>query len=208
MDDTIHAALAVWSNFYLITGTAAAALTGLQFIVQTLLASEAHRAIGLGDPEGGIEAFGTPTVVHFTLALLLSAMMCVPWPGYASLRASLGVVGAVALGYSAIVLGRARRQRGYVPVFEDWLWHILLPPVAYVGVLLTGALLGRGAGAPLFMIAAATLLLLTVGIHNAWDTVTYLTLNKLRAVAPEGAPAPAPAPPRPNAHKKRGGRRR
>ena len=38
MDDAIHSALAGWNDFYLITGTAAAALTGLQFVVQTLIA--------------------------------------------------------------------------------------------------------------------------------------------------------------------------
>src|ERR1700744_2700198 len=38
MDDTTHALLASWGNFYQVTGAAAAALTGLQFIVQTLLA--------------------------------------------------------------------------------------------------------------------------------------------------------------------------
>jgi len=43
MDDTIHATLAGWGDFYLVTGTAAAALTGLRFIVQTLLASDALR---------------------------------------------------------------------------------------------------------------------------------------------------------------------
>jgi len=80
MDDTIHATLAGWGNFYQVTGAAAAALTGLQFIVQTLLASNAFRPATSGDPEAGTAAFGTPTVVHFTLALLLSAVLCAPWP--------------------------------------------------------------------------------------------------------------------------------
>ncbi|MDB4947835.1 MAG: hypothetical protein JWM27_484 [Gemmatimonadetes bacterium] len=192
MDDAIHAAFAGWANFYLLTGTAAAALTGLQFVVQSLLASNAHRAIGQDDPAGGIEAFGTPTVVHFTVALVVSAVMSVPWPGYGSLRATLGAVGAGALVYSGVVLRRARRQRSYVPVAEDWIFHILLPAAAYAAVLLATLLLGRGAGGPDFVVAAATLLLLCVGIHNAWDTVTYLTVNALRRVEPGGEPAPPP----------------
>ena len=168
MDDTIKATLAGWADFYLITGTAAAALTGLQFVVQTLLASNAHRALGGRDPTGGIEAFGTPTVVHFTLALVVSAVVCVPWRDYGSLRATLGILGAGALAYSAVVL----------------------PGAAYAAILLAAALLGRGAGGPLFAVAAATLLLLCVGIHNAWDTVTYLTVSAVRAVTSEGEPAP------------------
>ncbi len=192
MDDTIHATLADWGNFYQVTGAAAAALTGLQFIVQTLLASNSFRPATGSDPEGGTAAFGTPTVVHFTLALLLSAMLCAPWPDYSGLRATLGVLGAGALVYSAIVLRRALRQRSYVPALEDWVWHILLPTAAYAAVLLAALRLGRSAAGPLFGVAAATLLLLCIGIHNAWDTVTYLTFTALKAMEPaagEAAPA-------------------
>jgi hypothetical protein len=181
MDDTIHATLAGWGNFYQVTGAAAAALTGLQFIVQTLLASNAFRPVTGSDPEGGTAAFGTPTVVHFSLALLLSAVLCAPWSGYGALRAALGLLGGGACVYSAIVLRRARRQKTYTPVLEDWVWHILLPAAAYAAVLLAALLLGRGAEGLFFVIAAATLLLLCIGIHNAWDTVTYLTFTALRA---------------------------
>ena len=191
MDDTIHGTLVGWANFYLITGTAAAALTGLQFVVQTLLSTDALRPVTSGDPEGGISAFGTPTVVHFSLALVVSAVLCAPWPAYASLRATMGILGAGALVYSAIVLNRARRQRSYTPTAEDWVWHFLLPATAYVTVLLAGVLLGQGTAVPLFALAAATLLLLCVGIHNAWDTVTYLTINALRNGAPAADSAPA-----------------
>jgi hypothetical protein len=202
MDDTIHATLAAWANFYLITGSAAAALTGLQFIVQTLLASNALRPASGGDTEGGIAAFGTPTVVHFSLVLLLSAVLCAPWSGYTSLRATLGLLGAGALVYSVIVLRRARRQKSYVPALEDWIWHILLPAIAYAVVLATAVLLRRGTPGPLFAIAAATLLLVCVGIHNAWDTVTYLTLSALRPVVSEREAA-APRHDAPATHKRR-----
>ena len=192
MDDSIRTTLAVWGNFYQITGSAAAALTGLQFVVQTLLASDSLRPPG-GDPEAGIGAFGSPTVVHFTISLLISAMMSAPWPAYPVWRSSLGVLGAGALVYSAIVLRRARRQRSYVPVAEDWIWHFLLPVAAYAAVLVAAVLLGDGAAAPAFVVAAATLLLLCIGIHNAWDTVTFLTIHSLRRVAPENVTAPTRA---------------
>ncbi|MFL5383758.1 MAG: hypothetical protein ACJ8GN_14660 [Longimicrobiaceae bacterium] len=203
MDETLHATLAGWGNFYLITGTAAAALTGLQFVVQTLIASGAHRG-SMDDPEAGTAAFGTPTVVHFALALVVSALLCVPWPGYASLRATLVVLGAGALAYSALVLRRARGQRIYVPVAEDWIWHIILPSAAYAAVLVAALLFHEGVEGPLFAIAAATVLLLCAGIHNAWDTVTYLTFNALRS----GGPAGEAPPPRRSEPARRGRRRR
>ncbi|HEU4699214.1 MAG TPA: hypothetical protein VFS40_08540 [Gemmatimonadales bacterium] len=193
LPDALHDALARWGDFYVITGTGAAALTGLQFVVQSLLASELRHAAASGDPEGGIGAFSSPTVVHFTLALVVSSAMCVPWPGYPSLRAALVALGAGAFLYSAIVLRRARRQHGYRPVAEDWLFHVLLPAAAYAAVLLAGVLLADGAPAaagPFFLVGAAALLLLCIGIHNAWDTVTYLTIRELHAGDAGAPPAP------------------
>jgi len=77
---------------------------------------------------------------------------------------------------AAVVLGRAIRQRGYQPVFEDWLWHTILPALAYATMLVAGAALARNDAGPLFFIGPATLLLVFIGIHNAWDTVTYILL--------------------------------
>ena len=189
MDETIREALQGWTNFYLITGSAAAALTGLQFVVQTLIASGLPLRLGGGtDREASTAAFGTPTVVHFALALVLSALLAAPWPGFASLRTTLAVLAAAALVYSAIVLRRARAQRVYRPVLEDWIWHIVLPTAAYATVLVATWLETDGAEGPLFAIAGATLLLVCVGIHNAWDTVTFLPLHAL--ADPDGGPAP------------------
>lgn len=197
MDDALHATLAGWTDFYLITGGAAAALTGLQFVVQTLLASEPVRPIGGSDPEGGIAAFSSPTIVHLSLALVISSLLCVPWPGYQSLRVVLALVGAGALGYTINVLRRARAQQSYTPVFEDWLWHFLLPVAAYGGVLVSAFFFHRGVDGPLFVVAAATLLLLCIGIHNAWDTVTWFTISVIRkdnagstSASPEAAMTP------------------
>lgn len=185
MDETLRATLAGWGNFYLITGGAAAALTGLMFVVQTLIASERHRTENGSDPEGGIGAFGTPTVVHFALAFVISALLCAPWPGFGSLHLTLALIGLAALVYSGIVLRRARRQTGYVPTAYDWMWHTVFPAVAYAALLVSGVALGHRGQAPFFVIAAATIVLICVGIHNAWDTVTYLTISAMQSEAPK-----------------------
>ena len=187
MTDAVHEAVARWANFYLITGTAAAALTGLQFIVQTLLASREVRAFTGENPEEGIAAFGSPTVVHFALALFFSAVMCAPWPGTGELRVTLGIFGLLALLYSGIVLRRTRRQTSYTPTAYDWFWHIMLPAAAYVGVLVGALLLGDGVTGALFAVGGATLLLILVGIHNSWDTVTYITIAAIRIEHAGGA---------------------
>jgi hypothetical protein len=65
--------LSQWENFYIIVGSSAGALTGLQFVVMALVAGLPTRA----DP-GTIDTFGTPTVVHFCAVLLVSSLLS--WP--------------------------------------------------------------------------------------------------------------------------------
>ena len=175
-----------WENFYVIVGSSGAALTGLQFVVMALVA-ESRRP---GSSES-VAAFGTPTIVHFCIVLLTSAIVSAPWKGLATPAIVLGLTGAVGIAYICIVTARARRQTVYTPVLEDWIWHTILPFVAY-GMLFGGsiALPGRPSGA-LFAIGAMCLLLLFIGIHNAWDTVTYVATQEFRA---KHSPAPPTSP--------------
>jgi len=71
------------------------------------------------------------------------------------------------------VVRRMRRQAAYKPVFEDWLFHVLLPLAAYVTLAVTAFAVHWYLREALFGIGAVALLLLFVGIHNAWDGVTY-----------------------------------
>lgn len=176
MDTTTQVALARWGDFYLIAGGAAAALTGLQFVVQTLMASGMHHLRSESDAELGIAAFGTPVVVHFALALLLSAIMSAPWPGFLVMHIAVVAVGLGALVYWVIVLRRMLRQEAYEPLAYDWIWYLGFPAASYVAVIVAGLALGHGAEWALFAVGGATMLLLFVGIHNSWDTITYLTV--------------------------------
>jgi len=163
---------ATWANFYIIVGSSAGALTGLQFVVMTLIT---ERALPQGET---ISAFGTPNVVHFCAALLVASILCIPWGVLGPAGVAVSVSGGLGVVYSGIVLRRALRQRGYRPVFEDWLWHTILPAVAYATMLVAGISLARDFAGSLFLIGPATLLLVFVGIHNAWDTVTYITMTR------------------------------
>jgi hypothetical protein len=177
----LHTLLAGWSNFYLVTASAAAALTGLQFVVQTLMTSELIRGFVNTDPEAGINTFATPTVVHFSLTLLISAVLCAPWTSYSGMRETLFAITIAGFIYQVIVFRRARRQQVYTNTLYDWVWYVTFPFVAYT-VLLVSVIVGPYAAQwPPFMAAAGVLLLLGVGIHNAWDTVTYMTIMAINA---------------------------
>jgi hypothetical protein len=168
-------ALAGRENFYVIVGSAAGALIGLQFVVVTLIADSPALRV----PEG-VAAFATPTIVHFGVVLLLSAVVSVPWHNIATVSVVWGLVGLSGIVYAVIVSRRLRVQTIYQPVFEDWLSHVLLPFAAYAMLAGSAYVAHSHARPALFVVGAATLLLLFVGIHNAWDVVTYHVLVKKR----------------------------
>jgi hypothetical protein len=119
------------------------------------------------------DAFATPTIVHFGAVLLLAAILSAPWRDLAGVSLLWGLLGLSGMAYELIVARRMRKQIVYKPQFEDWLFHVLLPFAAY-GILGASALTARTfTRDALFAIASASLLLLFIGIHNAWDGVTY-----------------------------------
>jgi hypothetical protein len=173
-DAAAHTVLSLWESFYVIVGSSGAALTGLQFVVIALLAET-----GTGGTSREVDAFGTPTIVHFCTVLLLSAILSAPWHTLASVGLAVGALGLAGVVYMAIVIRRARRQTGYKPVLEDWLWHTIFPVVSHA--VLIGAAVGlyRDTTGALFPIGAVCLFLLFIGIHNAWDTVVFIALDRV-----------------------------
>jgi hypothetical protein len=165
--------LAGWETFYVIVGSSAAALTGLMFVVITLIADS-------GRPRSArlVAAFGTPTVVHFCVALVIAAILTAPWRTLANVAVAVGMTGASGLIYTLMVMHRARRQTDYKPVLEDWLFHSVFPFVAYTAVVIAAVALRTYPERALFAVAAAVLALVLIGIHNAWDTVTYLAVTE------------------------------
>jgi hypothetical protein len=172
--------LTAWANYYVIIGSSAGALTGLTFVVITLIAGRQTRQPGDGN---GIAAFTSPTVVHFCAALAVATILSAPWHLLWHAGLALEVAGLGGLGYAVVVLRRLRRMQGlnlYKPVFEDWLWHAILPIGSYAALVVTALVMPSDPEASLFVTGAGTLLLLFIGIHNAWDTVTYLVTDLMQ----------------------------
>jgi len=161
--------LAAWQNFYVIVGSSAGALIGLQFVVITLIAG---MPINKGTAQAGA-TFSTPTVIHFGAVLLLAGLMTAPWHGIAGVAVLWGILGFSGAVYEIVIAWRMRTQVVYKPVFEDWMFHAFLPMAAYatlgVAAIAAGAYLYWG----LFAVSGSAMLLLFIGIHNAWDAVTY-----------------------------------
>ncbi|GHO98062.1 hypothetical protein KSF_081100 [Reticulibacter mediterranei] len=175
MHEAVVSPLPAWANFYVIVGGAAAALTGLMFVVITLIAGVRGR-----QTSASVAAFGTPTVVHFCAALLIAAILSAPWPALWQAAILLGIIGFSGTIYGLVVFRRARIQDTYEPVLEDWMWHVILPLVAYTAIFISAIVLSANLTPALFVIGAATVLFLFIGIHNAWDTVTYVSIERVR----------------------------
>ena len=161
-------ALIGWENFYVIVGSSAGALIGLQFVVMTLITG--RRSIRVAETGA---AFATPSVVHFGAVLLLSAIISAPWTDLNIVAILWGVMGLCGVVYTIIVARRMKVQSVYNPVFEDWLFHVLLPLGAYAMLAFSAFISLSNARPALFIVGIGALLLLFTGIHNAWDAVVY-----------------------------------
>jgi hypothetical protein len=161
-----------WESFYVIVGSSGAALIGIQFVVIALIADLRKRTTA-----DEISAFGTPTVLHFGGALLVSAIMSAPWPSLFPMSVALAICGLSGLVYCTRAIHRARRQTGYKPEWRDWLWYTILPCTIYAALGVAAVLLRTTTQLAIFLIGAAALGLLFIGIHNAWDSVTYMVIS-------------------------------
>ena len=181
--------LSRWESFYVIVGSSAGALTGLQFVVIALVAdNRAARSMR------EIRAFATPTIVHFCAVLFVSAIVSAPWETLHGAVVALSLCGAAGVVYGITVIRHARAQAGYRPDAEDWWWYVALPLTAYSALLAAGLSLSAHTMLSLFVIAGTCLALLFVGIHNAWDSVTYIAVGRTAndTVSDSGKPSEPP----------------
>jgi hypothetical protein len=157
-----------WGNFYLIIGGAAGALIGLQFIFVTLLAETSRPR-----PAEAGAAFSTPSIVYFTEALFVSALISIPWKSFTGISVLWGLAGLFGLLYIGKVVRYIFKQKVYRPVFEDWFFHVMAPLVANLMMFVSAFLVHQEIEVSLSLIAIAQLILIFTGIHNSWDDLSY-----------------------------------
>lgn len=179
MQQSALSPLIAWQSFYVIVGTAAAALTGLVFVAITLISDDGSRHSSQST-EAGIAAFTTPTVMHFGFVLLVSALLSAPWQNLWHVGLVLCLAGLAGMVYAITAIRRLRRMYAYQPVWEDWLWYGGCPLLAYLALVVAAVILPGSPAAALFGVGAVIMLLVFLGIRNAWDLVTYTTLMRVQ----------------------------
>jgi len=167
--------LSQWQNFYMLAGTAAATLTGLMFVATTLVAGiDTH----VSTANAGISAFNTPTVVHFCAVLLLAGILSAPWQTFSTVSLLLGLLGLGMVLYLIVVFRRLLRMPHYQSTLEDWSWYLAFPLFADVLLLVSAFMVRQNPAPALYIAGAAMIVLLLVGIRNAWDMVTFLAVER------------------------------
>ncbi len=169
-----------WHDFYVLLGTASATLVGLMFVAASIggaVFNEEHSA--------ALQAFITPTVVHFAAALFASLVITIPSHTWQSLGALLSIGGLVGTMYSGrLILQLIIRHRFNVDV-TDRLFYAFIPLVGYLLALTAAALMFVESASAPYVMAAALLILLFAGLRNAWDMTVWIMLR-----VPAGGPPP------------------
>jgi hypothetical protein len=162
-----------WQNFFIMAGTAAATLAGLLFVVITLCVSLAATPAARG-----VHAFVTPVLVHFAGVLFLSLVLLVPWPSPWPAALILAVSGLGGIGYAATVTNLLRKLDFVSMSPGDWVCYAGAPAAANAA-LVAGAfgLVARQQFTP-YAIGGAVMLLLFVGIVDAWDMTLWILRHR------------------------------
>lgn len=168
MSETLHA----WHEFYLLVGSAAAALTGLMFVVVSISPETVASR-----PGAGIRAFVTPTIVFYATVLVVSALMMAPHAAPRLISVLLALGAAAGIAYM-LWIDVHRQWRKSKLGLDDWFWYLALPALGYVLLLAAAIALWLRAEAGLRLVASAMVLLLVVGIRNGWDLALWMAQNR------------------------------
>ncbi|MGO8925227.1 MAG: hypothetical protein ACLQF4_20085 [Xanthobacteraceae bacterium] len=151
-----------WHDFYMLLGTASAALVALLFVAVSIGAS-------FLTPERSVatRTFMSPVVFHFSTLLLISLIAIVPSHTALSLATGITLVAVAGLAYTTVVLvGLARAS---VSDIADRFGYGFCPLAAYLAMLAAAGLVISRAALAADILGVALLLLLAVSIRNAWD---------------------------------------
>ena len=176
MSDILTGALQGWQSFYQIVGESAATLTGLTFLSVTL---------GVGqltiETTPFVRTFTGRVLESFLSALVISALMCIPAQTRHWLSWELAAIGLISLWRSLVLLLIVHRNSLRLRLKpHHWLWHLSLPWVGSLCILVTAVGLWRSWPPALDATALGVLLLVLAGVSNAWEFAVQALLASLQ----------------------------
>jgi hypothetical protein len=159
-----------WDSFYLLVGSASGALIGLLFVVVTLTTN-----LDRSTASRGTSLYMSPTVFHFAMIVVVSAVGVAPRVGAQAAGAVIGGCALLGLTYATVVGARLRLGRAPEPAhWSDFWCYGVAPAAIYLGLLASAASIWTAPDFAPDWIAVTLVVLLLTCIRNAWDLVTYL----------------------------------
>jgi modulator of FtsH protease len=148
-----------WSDFFVATAGASAALAGLLFVAISVNVDRILRYRGL--PERGLET------VLLLLGVLLTSMVALV-PGQA--RHTLGIeILFVSAAFAVMIVRRSLRAGVSGEAAPAWLWGRWAVRLAgTVPLIVGGVSVAAGAGGGLYWVAAGMVLAVVGAVANAW----------------------------------------
>jgi hypothetical protein len=172
-----------WHDFYVLLGTASATLVGLMFVAASIGSTVFNE-----DHAAALQAFITPTVVHFTSALFASLVIMIPEHTWHSLGALLSVGGLAGAIYSGGVLLQLIIRRRFSVDLTDRMFYALIPLAGHLLALTAAALMFLQARSGAVVMAAAMMVLLLAGLRNAWDMMLWIMIKVPGGIVPPPPP--------------------
>ena len=160
-----------WQMFYTLTGTAGATLAGLMFVAVTMIERVLRQRSGSLQT---LRLYSEPALLAFVFTLVLSALLLMPDLSATGFDTLMLAAGLVSVGYNAATIRQLVKGSKGGWDASDWLWYCVVPLACSALLLIAGVFGLRETLTPAFTIFGVTLLLLLMmGIRNAWDMVTF-----------------------------------
>ena len=160
-----------WHEFYILLGTAAAALVALLFVAASIAIG--RLSVQRGSPT---RTFTSPILVHYTYVLFVSLVALVPVNTDISLAVIVGIGAAAGFAYAILLMVRVLRSSTITDI-DDRLGYGAGPPVAYAAALAGAVLIGTGSDVGPTLLGGALILLVLVNIRNTWDLTLFFAQN-------------------------------
>jgi hypothetical protein len=168
-------ALVPWHEFYTLLGTASATMVGLLFVAATV-----GSGVFTSGRRAPLRVFLSASVVNFSLVLATCLIVLAPVRGWVSLGIMIVSSGMFGLVHSCLALRDTLHDGLFASIdLEDRVWYIILPVVGYVFVAASGVTLALRLDQGCAALALSTVMLMAVGIHNAWD-ITVWSMTRRR----------------------------
>lgn len=163
-----------WEDFYALIGSAAGALIGIMFLVATLTAGRDPAQVSRG-----ARVYITPIVFHFAVVLVVSVVAEIPNLSIVAAGIVLALTATAGFLYAAVTTARIFSP-GWRdgPDFWDKCFYGFFPLLAYLTLVGTAGLVWFARDPSVYVVGATMLVLLLIGITNAWDMATTLTQRR------------------------------